>query len=430
MTKLIPVLLLVLVAFYPLTLLFLSVGTVLQVDQPVKIVGVSTPIRVVAVNAHGVRDFSAYIEQGGVRHPVYRKSEPASRWLFYRGKENPRVFVVDPGTRTVPKLKEGKAKLTMEAVSNDLRAKTDRLEFDVDVNTQPPVLRVDNDLHYMNLGGSSVVTFEVGGFVTESGVRVGGQTFASFPWRNKRVSFFAVNYDTPEGVEPVVFARNPSGAEAAERIRGEVKRREFRRRDIEVDESFMTKVITELDPAGKGDDVARFTKVNNDMRQANNQRLSEMRLETAAQMLWNGPFLRLSGSSEAQFCDYRTYFYKGQSIDKQVHLGFDLAGMSRMPAKAANDGKVIYAAPLGIFGKTVVLDHGLAVQSLYAHLSEFAVKPGEMVKKGQMLGRTGATGMAGGDHLHFTMLVGGVQVDSIEWWDPHWIDVNVMNRLK
>ena len=77
-----------------------------------------------------------------------------------------------------------------------------------------------------------------------------------------------------------------------------------------------------------------------------------------------------------------------------------------------------------------MLDHGLGVQSLYAHLSEFSVKVGDAVKKGDMIGRTGATGMAAGDHLHFTMVVDGVQVDSIEWWDPHWIEVNVMDRLK
>ena len=82
---------------------------------------------------------------------------------------------------------------------------------------------------------------------------------------------------------------------------------------------------------------------------------------------------------------------------------------------------VVHAAYLGIYGNCVVVDHGLGVQSLYAHLSSMDVKEGDAVEKGQTLGRSGTTGLAGGDHLHFTMLVGGVQVNPVEWWDPHWM---------
>jgi len=68
----------------------------------------------------------------------------------------------------------------------------------------------------------------------------------------------------------------------------------------------------------------------------------------------------------------------------------------------------------------VILDHGLGVFSMYSHLSQIEVKTGDKVAKGATVGRTGATGLARGDHLHFAMILQGDFVDPVEWWDPHW----------
>ena len=108
---------------------------------------------------------------------------------------------------------------------------------------------------------------------------------------------------------------------------------------------------------------------------------------------------------EASFADHRTYLYSGKEVDQQVHLGFDLAVTAGVPVAAANAGKVLHAAWLGIYGNCVIVDHGMGVASLYGHLSSIDVKVGDTVTKGQALGRSGMTGLAGGDHLHFTMLV-------------------------
>jgi murein DD-endopeptidase MepM/ murein hydrolase activator NlpD len=132
---------------------------------------------------------------------------------------------------------------------------------------------------------------------------------------------------------------------------------------------------------------------------------------------------------EASFADHRTYLYKGQEVDHQIHLGFDLAVTANVPVVAANSGMVINASWLGIFGNCVIIDHGMGVQSLYGHLSALDVKVGDTVAKGQVIGRSGMTGLAGGDHLHFTMLVGGHPVNPVEWWDTHWIQDRVDRKL-
>jgi murein DD-endopeptidase MepM/ murein hydrolase activator NlpD len=148
-------------------------------------------------------------------------------------------------------------------------------------------------------------------------------------------------------------------------------------------------------------------------------------------MLWEGAFQPLGGSQvESSFADFRTYLYGGKDVDKQVHLGFDLAKTANAPVTASNHGKVLFAEELGIYGNTVIVDHGMGVQSLYAHLSSFAVKDGDAVKKGQTLGASGQTGLAGGDHLHFSMMVNGQFVNATEWWDPHWIEDRIMRKLR
>jgi murein DD-endopeptidase MepM/ murein hydrolase activator NlpD len=128
----------------------------------------------------------------------------------------------------------------------------------------------------------------------------------------------------------------------------------------------------------------------------------------------------------AGFAERRTYLYNGAEVDQQDHLGFDLASTALAEIQASNGGVVLLARYLGIYGNTVVIDHGYGLMSLYGHMSSFAVEEGQRVERGEVIGRTGATGLAGGDHLHFAILLRGMPVDPREWWDGHWIH----DRLK
>ena len=140
-------------------------------------------------------------------------------------------------------------------------------------------------------------------------------------------------------------------------------------------------------------------------------------------MQWEGPFRQLTNSQvESGFADYRAYFHDGNEIDQQVHMGFDLASLANAPVRAANHGTVLFAEFLGIYGNCVIVDHGMGLQSLYAHLSSIDVSPGDVVEADQQLGLSGQTGLAGGDHLHFTPLLQGRPVNPVEWWDAHWIE--------
>jgi murein DD-endopeptidase MepM/ murein hydrolase activator NlpD len=434
---LLPVILIALLPVaYLLGLVLASKNTALEWEQPVKVIGTNTPVAVRAVNPHGVREFTAVLLQGGRQFPVFSKSEGAIRWSLFRKAENPRSYQFEAGSTVAPGLADGKAELVVEAVANDLWAKRTRLALPVEVNTKPPALQVDDTQIVMTQGGAGAVAFFVSGYWTEAGVRIGSYQFRSFPNPgakdpSRRICIFAVPYDLPAGQKPVVFARNPAGVEVTAPVKHDLDRKRFRTRDLDLPQSFIDKVLQELDRGGTGDTVERFRRVNSEMRKANNQTLYDLRLKTEDHPLWTETFRQLANTAvQAQFCDYRKYKYQGKVIDEQVHLGFDLASTRHADVVAANDGRVIYAAPLGIYGNAVVVDHGLAVQSLYAHLSEIKVKVGDAVKRGQLLGQSGSTGLAGGDHLHFSMQVDGVAVNPLEWWDPAWIEKRLTSRYR
>jgi murein DD-endopeptidase MepM/ murein hydrolase activator NlpD len=180
----------------------------------------------------------------------------------------------------------------------------------------------------------------------------------------------------------------------------------------------------------QGDLLKNFLAINRDLRKANNQALVELAQKSRPEFLWKEPFLQLSNSQvEAAFADHRIYKYHGQEIDRQDHLGYDLATVARAPVAASNDGRTLMAQYFGIYGNTIAVDHGYGLISLYGHLSAFNVKDDDAVKRAQTIAQSGETGLAGGDHLHFSMILQGTQVDAREWWDPHWIRDRIQAKL-
>jgi hypothetical protein len=325
----------------------------------------------------------------------------------------------------------------VEAVSNDLRASTDAAFRDVNVVLTAPRATPDDLQHYVNQGGMELVTFTTSGNWNEAGVKVGKYTYRSFPLPGKspdqRFAMFGYPWDLEASLTPLVFARNAAGTEATGHFWFKLFPKKFRVRDFPIDDALMQKLVDSVDPTGTlapGKDlVSRFLFINRELRARNNRQLADLRLKTEEKVLWDGPFLHW-GKEEADFADVRNYIYHGQKIDQQVHLGFDLSDVQNGPVSAANDGRVVWAADLGIYGNCIVVDHGYGLQSIYGHMREFAVKPGDMVKKGQKMGIAGQTGLAGGVHVHFSMQIDGVQTNPREWWDEHWIKDRILSKLR
>jgi murein DD-endopeptidase MepM/ murein hydrolase activator NlpD len=413
----------------PIVILFSRTATpVFDMPASVSTIGQSTPIQVRVHDPRGIHKIAASVEQNGVRLPVWESTlasaTPDSIWNF------------TVGVKTTPQLRDGNAKLMIEATSNDFLRKTAQWEQDVNVVTRPPSLSVDADQHYLYLGMADLATFNVAGGWTEAGVRVGDQIFRSWPMPGGKpgmFSLFAFAWNMPPNTAPVVYASIGPGNEVTSPIVFQFPKKEQPRytvHDLQINDTFLEKVLNELDPKGTGDPVARFVKINGAMRRENNKTLADLRLKTADRFLWSQPFARQAhAQAEATFADLRNYIYHGKKIDQQVHLGYDLAVTQHVGVEASNDGRIVYAAPLGIYGNCIVIDHGYGLQTIYGHLSRIDVHEGDMVKRGQVMGLSGQTGMAGGDHIHFAMQLDGIQIDPKEWWDPHWIHDHIARRV-
>jgi murein DD-endopeptidase MepM/ murein hydrolase activator NlpD len=406
-----------------------SARPVLDLTTDVKTIGQATPVSVHVTDPRGIKSASAAIVQNGQTFMVWQLPQPL------KAKEATWNFTA--GVRTTALLKDGPAKLMVEAKSNDLLHRSAKVERDVTVVTRPPSVSVDSEQHYIYIGMADLATFDVSGAYTTAGVRVGDQSFRAWPMPGGKPGMFALYafaWNMPQTTVPVVFAANGAGNDVTSPLTVIFPKKEqphYTVHQLQVSDQFMQKVVGELDPNGTGDMVARFVKINNDMRKANNKTLSELRLKTADHFLFSQPFQRQSHSAaEATFADLRHYIYQGKEIDQQVHLGYDLAVTQHVGVEASNDGRVVWAAPLGIYGNCIVVDHGYGLQTIYGHLSHIDVHEGDVVKRGQVMGQSGMTGMAGGDHVHFAMQLDGVQIDPKEWWDPHWIQDHVARRVE
>jgi hypothetical protein len=417
------------------SLAVISKGPTVSLDPSVKAIGKITPVKVHLVAPHGVRHIVAAVEQDGAKYNMFDKQYPTKRLVLTSAGKSVIDVIFTAGKDKAQALKDGKARLIVTAQSNDFLGRSASTSTDIEVITTPPRLSVDGAQHYINQGGSELVTFTASGYWTEAGVRVGKYSFRSFKMpgaksENERFALFAYPWDLPPGIDPQVYVRNPAGTEAHGHFWFKLFPKKFRTEDFKLTDQVMNRIVDQITPDTPGDLLQRFLHINGEMRHANNQALADLRLKSAEQVLWRGPFVQLSNSKvEAHFADVRNYIYNSKKVDQQVHLGFDLAVRQHTPVAAANDGKVLWASDLGIYGNCVVIDHGFGLQSIYGHLADFNVKAGDTVKKGQEIGKSDSTGLALGDHLHFSMQVDGVQVNPVEWWDEHWIHDRILSKL-
>lgn len=357
--------------------------------------------------------------------------------------DRPRTARVDVPVRIEPAelgLHEGPA--TLEVWGRDdfwrpLRLRDRALaSAPVTIDLTPPKLDIIASTRYVSPGGAALVAFRVVDFATID-VRVGGRVFPSFAMgaveRGTRVALVALPYDFRAGTPMTITAQDEAGNAVTRGIPGELKPRRFPHDTIRVNDELLRLKVPELLPqfAPSKPLIEGFLVINRDQRREAEQEKLKVGAKTADHPLWGGPFVQPRNTKVfSNFAETRTYIYDGKPIDTQVHYGYDLASTKHSPVPAANAGTVVYTGPLTIYGNAVILDHGLGLQTLYAHLSSIGVNAGDTVTKGQELGRTGSTGLAIGDHLHFEVLVSGVSVTPLEWWDAKWIRDRINGPLR
>ncbi|MCA1584325.1 MAG: M23 family metallopeptidase [Acidobacteria bacterium] len=426
-------------------------GPTIEIRAPEKLVGQTASLDVAVETPGGqLSSLTAVVEQKDLRETVF-SLDVAGATGEIKQESPDRLLIARPmGKKALPALAAGPARVTVTAsrpVLFGLRQVSTVATRDLEVRLTPPRVGIVSLHHFVNHGGAEFVVYRVSPGDSASGVRVGEAAFRGFPGSSVglsdpelHVGFFALAHDQELNAPVRAFARDAAGNEASTPIDHRVFPRPFAKSRIDIDQSFLERIVPAIasntqdlavSTASPDDLLAGFLTINGELRRQNNDAIKALAKKSQTDMLWKDAFSQMGSSAvQSRFADYRTYFFKGKEIDRQVHLGFDLASTAHAPVLAANRGTVVFASFLGIYGNCVVIDHGLGVQSLYAHLSTLAVKEGDSVEKGHELGRTGITGLAGGDHLHFTLLVDGTAVNPVEWWDAHWLEDRVYRKIR
>ena len=315
-------------------------------------------------------------------------------------------------------------------------------EKNVIIDTIPPKVNILTKRHNVERGGSGLAIYRLFEDDVKSGVMVGDNFFPGHSGMFKDpgiyAAFFALSHLQGPDTQLSVVAEDVAGNKTKRGFYHYIREKKFRTDTLNISDRFLQAKMPdfELDPgvaSGNGNGnplLEKFLKINSEIRKQNVDRILSVPTATEPVLHWKNRFLRLKGSARrAGYADHRVYKYKGRKIGKATHLGVDLASVSNASIKAANTGRVIFADFEGIFGNTVVIDHGFGLCSLYAHLSQINVNVNDLVQRGQEIGSTGMTGLAGGDHLHFSMIVHNVFVNPIEWWDATWIKNNITSKI-
>jgi murein DD-endopeptidase MepM/ murein hydrolase activator NlpD len=414
----------------------------LTVESALPGIGRRTPIQIRIDDPQRLEKVRVDVVQNLDVKPVMEKTfEPRSVWQLW-GSPAPVVLRADVGRETVQGLRAGDAvvRVTAERAGAWFHRPAPVVEeIKLPVRLAPPTLQLSSSFHYVNQGGCEAVVYRVGESARRDGVQAGDWWFPSFPLpgndKQMRFALFAVPYDLGDVSKVRLVAEDEVGNRADLGFIDKFTPRPIHTDTIQVTDAYMNKVVPQIlsqspEISDKGDLLQNYLQINRDLRKKNAETLKEMARKSEPRFLWTQAFLPMRNAKiTAAFADRRTYVYNGKPIDQQDHLGFDMASVEHDAIQASNTGRVVMARFFGIYGNAVAIDHGYGLLSLYGHLSSIEVKEGQAVERGQEIGRSGQTGLAGGDHLHFTMLLQGLPVTPVEWWDPHWIQDRIARKL-
>jgi hypothetical protein len=353
------------------------------------------------------------------------------------------VLEANVGTDAIDWLAEGEVVLraTAERTSGLFRSPAPVVaERTLPVRMRPPRLEIVSTQHYGHQGGSGVVVYRVGEHVERSGVRAGEIESPGSPVENSgstdRFALYSLPWNVADSSEVRLFAEDDAGNRTEQPFLDLFKPMPKRTDTVRLNDAFFNRVVPAIASQTQGFDASgslldQFLRINGELRSAELSRVAELSRDSEQAFLWSGAFLQMPNSArEANFAETRTYLYGGREVDRQTHLGLDLASTARAPVPAPNSGRVVFAGWMSLYGNAVVIDHGYGLLSLCGHLSTVDVVTGDMVAKGDRLGTSGATGLAGGDHLHLEVFVHGQSVDPMEWLDAKWIRDNLATKLE
>jgi len=313
-------------------------------------------------------------------------------------------------------------------------------EITLQVDTTAPDAQVINNSYAIGNGGSAAVVVKVDDeHLKDAYIMVNNK------YKFKLTPFYKKNYYVALIAWPVeektfdanLIATDFAGNKSQAHIPLYWRHYIYPVKKIHINDAYIqNKAIPILEKMGlkvPNNPIKIFQKENELVRKLNNKEISKLTSKIFENKIDSFSIAKFNplpySAKEAGFGEKRHYFYKHQDISFAIHKGVDLAKIKMAKIFANNYGKVTSEKWIGIYGNALIVYHKLGLYTLYAHTSEYKVKVGDIVRRGEVIARTGSTGGVLGDHLHFGVYIQGIAVNPLEWMDPHWIKVNIMNII-
>ena len=242
---------------------------------------------------------------------------------------------------------------------------------------------------------------------------------------------------THDSINPVIVAIDKANNKSILHINIHQKFKKFRVSKIKATDRFINGKISELalsdaEFANIKDKLQKFKAVNELMRKKNEAYIHKMTKKvTPIDTKWRvNVFKPLHGFKRVgYFGDKRFYYYNdiNNIISTSYHVGMDIASIKHDKVYSSNAGVVVSTKPNGIYGNMPIIDHGFGLYTLYGHCSVILVQKGQKIVPHQIIAKTGMSGLALGDHLHFGVLIQGIEVMPSEWMNRDWVKRYINN---
>jgi len=313
----------------------------------------------------------------------------------------------------------------------------------ITVDYKRPIVNVLSNSYSITQGGSALVIFQADDENLDNlYVECGDDNFKVTPYKKKGYYAALIAWPfTKHNFHAKIIAIDAANNKRVTEIPFYLKNRKYKVSWIKARDNFINGKITNLASstpayANIHDRLDKLRAINETMRLKNEDLIHSLSKKHTSTVLKNWKINKFyplkNGAKVASYGDERHYYYqnKENEVSQSYHVGYDLASTKMAPILTSNAGKVVYANENGIYGNMPMIDHGLGLYSLYGHCSQLLVKEGDEVKAGQVIAKTGTSGLALGDHLHFGLVVQGIEVRPIEWFDASWIRKNIDNVFK
>ncbi len=397
------------------------------------------PLKIKLEDNVGLKNFELILNDG-------QQSLMVGQGELEKGTKEQTLLVKYPKSKTLnAKAKALILKVTVNDSSlwNFFQGNNTQKIINIKVDHKRPNVNVLANSYSITRGGSALVVFQAEDEnLNELYIKAAGKKFKVQPYKKEGyyTSLVAWPFNT-DSFNAKIVATDKAGNKRVTDIPLYLKNRHYRVSWIRAKDNFIDGKITDLassDPqyASIDNRVEKLKAINETMRLKNEEKIHALATKVSDEILNNWKIRKFyplkNGKKVANFGDERHYYYenKEHEISQSYHVGYDLASTKMASIKASNAGTVVYANENGIYGNMPMIDHGLGLYTLYGHCSQLLVKEGDEVKAGQTIARTGVSGLALGDHLHFGILVQGIEVRPIEWFDGGWIKTNIDDIFK